>query len=206
MFYKRPLSQTSCKQATRVLLGLSQKPGANKPQGSLQNHNPYGRPTLGQHTQQFQFSQMEKVLSDMETCLTNVESSLLPTLNNCDIPKLVSSITPLENARLHAELATATAVLLTSYLRLSGVDTSHHEIAQEFQSIHKLNSRIKQVGEEEGKSKSGVGESKVMECATEPPVRMGTSGNGGVGAPRGGGILNVPASRRFIAAGLGSGR
>lgn len=158
---------------------------------------------------------MDRVLTEMETSLSAAESALLPLLKGSDLPTLLPTLTPVERARLHVSLASTTAVLLTSYLRLSGVDTSTHEVAQEFKAVHKLNARVKEVADlerkaREGEAKAGSGSGSGSSgaggngsggMAVEGEGSGG--GGGGVGLPRGGGVLNVPASKRFIQAGLG---
>jgi hypothetical protein len=185
---------------------------------------------------------VEKSLAGMEAALTSVESSLAPLLRGPpSLPALVPTLAPLDSARLHLALASSTAVLLASHLRLSGVDTGTHAIAQDFAALQKLNARVKQVaalvkrGEEaaaaEGaqaagaaaEAAQGVGGSSVqavlgaaaggMEVVERgggagPAARPGFAPGfapGGVGQPRGGPstALNVEASRRFLAAGLG---
>ena len=149
---------------------------------------------------------VDATLNEVETALASLEAALAPLLRSPQgLPALAADAAPLDSARLHGCLASTTAVLLACYLRLSGVDTGTHAIAQDFAALQRLGARVKQVAaalqreEEEGRAEGGAG---------------GGGGGGGGGAQGGVGqprdapstVVNVAASKRFLKAALGAGR
>jgi hypothetical protein len=132
---------------------------------------------------------LDATLATLEQSVSAVEASLAPLLHGQQpLPSVVPTLSPLDSARLHATLASATAVLLASYLRLSGVDTGKHAIAQEFSALQRLGARVKQVAAAAQREEEGQGSS--------------SGAGGGVGQPRSAPstALNIPASKRVLQA------
>ena len=180
---------------------------------------------------------LDATLTSVEASLAALELALAPVLPT--LPALCAAQDALGSARLHGCLASATAVLLAAHLRLSGVDTGAHAIAQDFAALQRLGARVKQVAaaaaaEREAAAAAaaaaagaGAGAAGAAAAAREgdeteeeeeeehqQQQQAAAAGGGGRGAAAGGvgqprslpsTALNVPASKRVLAAAIGKG-
>ena len=180
---------------------------------------------------------LDATLMGVEASLNALELALAPVLPT--LPALCAAQDALGSARLHGALASATAVLLAAHLRLSGVDTGTHAIAQDFAALQRLGARVKQVaaaaereaaaGAAAAAAGAGAGAAGAAAAAREADEteeeeeegdqqqqqrqqQAAAAGGGGRGAAAGGvgqprslpsTALNVPASKRVLAAAIG---
>jgi hypothetical protein len=191
---------------------------------------------------------IEATLDSMESALAALEGALHPVLPG--LPALAAAQDAVGAARLHACLASAAAVLLAAHLRLSGVDTGAHAIAQEFASLQRLGARVKQAAavaqgeaaaagaaaaalaaarggraaaagaggggggalteeaEEEAEEAAAAAAAAASAEAAAAAAAAGGGRGGGVGQPRyqPSTALNIPASKRVLAAAIGKAR
>lgn len=141
---------------------------------------------------------LEKVAAEFDTSLDNLEAALEPYLN-VSLKTVSTKLTPLDNARLNASLATVVLSLSSAYLRTAGTDVKEHDVADEFATLKSLMQRItetqKMIDIKDGKQLSNIDIG-----AAQRFIKAGLAGNPDQQQSQDGGS----ASNSGAAAGAGS--